>query len=683
MLMGQQPSHSDSRRSAGDSDIAIIGMSGRFPGADNIDTFWQNISTGVESFAVFSEEELVAAGVDPNLFNQPEYVRSRPVLDNIRAFDAEFFGYSPREAQLADPQQRIFLEVVWEALEMAGYATPEGRGSVGVYAGMNISSYLLTRLMLFQMGHDIDGLMIGNDKDSLATNVSFRFDLRGPSLSVQTFCSTSLVAVHMASESLRRGECDVAIAGGVSLRIPDRIGYLYQEGNQASPDGHVRTFDAKARGSMFGDGASCVALKRLDDAVLARDTVLAVIRGSAINNDGALKFSYLAPSIDGQRRCVATALARAGVDPNDISYVEAHGTATEVGDPMEVAALTSAFGPTERKQYCLLGSIKPNVGHLDRASGGTGLIKVVQSLRHDLIPGTLNFESPNPEIDFANSPFRVTADPTPWPRDPEKPRIAGVSSLGMGGTNAHAIITEAPLPQPRPQRPRRWQILPVSGRSEQAADEACTALGERLKSCPDLDLGDVAYTLQIGRRVFNHRRFVVADSTTGAATVLTGGPGKFARCDATVGRQVGFLIAGVGEQYPGMVAALYADEPQFRADVDECLSVLGFTGVAQLSDMFVEKPAGNAPANDLARLLGRAEATRQDTTDPHLVQPAIFVAEYALARQLIRWGIAPEVMVGYSLGEYVAACLSGVLSLPDALRLVAFRAKLITSQPEG
>ncbi len=678
--MDQQPAHGGSTDSAGESDIAIIGMSGRFPGANDIDTFWRNISTGVESFTRFSEEELIEAGVDPSLFGEPAYVRSRPVLDNIRGFDAEFFGYSPREASLADPQQRIFLECVWETLETAGYATPEGRGTVGVYAGMNISSYLLTRLMLFQMGADTDGLMIGNDKDSLATNVSFRLDLRGPSLAVQTFCSTSLVAVHMASESLRRGECDLAIAGGVSVRVPDRVGYLYQEGNQASPDGHVRTFDAKARGSMFGDGAAVVALKRLDQAIADRDTVFAVIRGSAINNDGALKFSYLAPSIDGQRRCISTALARAGVSPSEISYVEAHGTATEVGDPMEVAALTGAFGPTDEKQFCLLGSIKPNVGHLDRASGGTGLIKVVQALRHELIPGTLNFESPNPEIDFENSPFRVTAQPTPWPRG-DRPRIAGISSLGMGGTNAHAIITEAPPVPARPPRPRRWQVLPLSARSQRAAEQSCAALAERLGTTPH-DLGDIAYTLQVGRRVFHHRRVVVADTATRAATVLTGGAGLLGRSDATVGRTVGFLVAGVGEQYPGMVAALYADEPGFRGDVDECLTVLGLPDAAALSDVFL--PASeDAPVDDLARLLGRDTTTRRSTAQAHLVQPAVFVAEYALARQFMRWGVRPEIMVGYSLGEYVAACLSGVLSLPDALRLVAYRAELIASLPEG
>ncbi|MBC6447352.1 type I polyketide synthase [Actinokineospora xionganensis] len=680
--MDQQGLPNDTRHSTTEPEIAIIGMSGRFPGADDVDTFWRNISTGTESFTRFTDEELILGGEDPAVFRHPDYVRARPVLNDIRGFDAGFFGSSPREATLADPQQLLFVECVWETLESAGYATSEDRGAVGVFAGMNISTYLLTRPNAFKMGVEIDGLMVGNDKDALATNVSYRLDLRGPSVTVQTFCSTSLVAVHLACDSLRRGECDMALAGGVSIRVPDRTGYMYHEGNQASPDGHVRTFDAGARGSMFGDGVAVVALKRLDQALADRDTVLAVIRGSAINNDGALKFSFQAPSIDGQRRCVTSAIARAGVDPADISYVEAHGTATEVGDPMEVAALTGAFGPTEDKQYCLLGSVKPNVGHLDRASGATGLIKVVQSLRHELIPGTLNFTTPNPEIDFANSPFRVSAEPTPWPRRADRPRIAGLSSLGTGGTNAHAIITEAPAPPARPERTRRWQVIPVSARSAAAADQSCERVAARLDGATDLDVGDVAFTLQVGRKVFNHRRFVVAESTADAAAKLADPARRLGRADATVGRRVGFLIAGVGEQYPGMVAALYANESAFRDDVDECLAVLGLNAAVDLSDIFV--PAAGASTGDLARLLGRAaEPMPTPALDAHLIQPAVFVAEYALARHFLRWGVRPDIMVGYSLGEYVAACLSGVLSLPDALRLVAHRATLIASLPPG
>ena len=693
--------HGDTGTPAAGPQIAIIGMSGRFPQADDVEAFWRNVSTGAECFTRFGDEELILAGEDPKAIAQPDYVRCRPVLTDIRGADAGFFGISPREMMLTDPQQRIFPEVVWEVLEAAGYATPDDRGTVGVFAGMNVGSYLLTRPNAFRVGVSIDGLMLVNDKDALATSVAYRLDLRGPAVSVQTFCSTSLVALHLACASVRRGECDIAVAGGVSIQVPDRVGYVYHEGDQASPDGHVRAFDAGANGSMFGDGVAVVAIKRLDRALADRDTVLAVIRGSAINNDGALKFSFQAPSIDGQRRCVTAAIASAGVDPRDISYVEAHGTATEVGDPMEVAALTSAFGVTEKKQYCLLGSVKPNVGHLDRASGTTGLVKVIQALRHELIPGTVNFTSPNPEIDFENSPFRVTSQPTPWPRRAGRPRIAGISSLGAGGTNVHAIITEAPPAPARPERPRRWQVVPVSARSKQAAEQACARLADHLSTAPDLDLGDVAFTMQAGRKTFRHRQVVIADSTAGAAAALSDATAQLGRTDVTVGRRVGFLIAGVGEQYPGMVGALYADDSGFRDDVDECLAILGLTDAAQLSAIFVPTERDHAVAGDLAGMLGRAEPGQdrpepgQDRPEPgqdraartaaraHLIQPAVFVAEYALARLLMRWGIQPEIMIGYSLGEYVAACLSGVLSLSDAVRLVAYRAKLITSLPAG
>jgi acyl transferase domain-containing protein/NAD(P)-dependent dehydrogenase (short-subunit alcohol dehydrogenase family) len=697
--------------------IAIIGMSGRFPMADDVHAYWRNIVAGRECFTEFTDEELIAAGEDPKVIQQPNYVRHRPVLNDIRSADAGFFGISPREATLADPQQLIFCEVVWEVLESAGYGTPEYRGSVGVFAGMNISTYLLTRPNAFRMGVSTDGLMVGNDKDALATNVAYRLDLRGPAVSVQTFCSTSLTAFHMACNSVRLGECDMALAGGVSIRVPDRVGYVYHEGDLASPDGHVRAFDIGANGSMYGDGCAIVLLKRLDRALADRDTVLAVVRGSAINNDGALKFSFQAPSVDGQRRSIGAAIAAAGVDPADISYVEAHGTATEVGDPIEVAALTSAFGPTQEKQYCLLGSVKPNVGHLDRASGVTGLIKVVQSLRHELIPGTVNYTAPNAEIDFAASPFRVTATATPWPRQPDRPRIAGLNSLGTGGTNVHAIITEAPEPAPRPRRRGRWQILPLSARTKDAADEACTRLAGYLADEPGLDLGDVAFSLQAGRKGFQHRRVVIADSEQAAVTRLSAPETRLTGSEVVVGREAGFLIAGVGEQYPGMVADLYEEEPTFRADVDECVAILGLASAAELSDMFV--PARRGPASDLAALLGRAapaskapasrasasaapagkapasktpasktpastaQANTPEATAPHLIQPAIFVAEYALARLLGRWGVQPRIMIGYSLGEYVAACLSGVLSPSDALRLLAFRAKLITSLPGG
>lgn len=661
--------------------VAVVGMSGRFPGAGNADELWDNVTAGVESFTTFDDDELRAAGVAEDLIADPKYVRSRPVLEDIRGFDAAFFGLSPREAATIDPQQRLFTECAFEALESAGYGTADSRGVVGVYAGTNYGLYLTSRIAaMVQQGHDPEALMAGNDKDALATSVAYRLDLRGPSVAVQTFCSTSLVAVHLACASLRRGECEMAIAGGVSIRIPDRVGYLYQEGNQASPDGHVRTFDADACGSMFGDGVSVVALKPLERALADRDTVLAVVRGSAINNDGALKFSYHAPSIEGQQRCVEAALADAGVRSQDVSYVEAHGTATEVGDPMEVAALSAAFGSEPDRQNCLLGSIKPNVGHLDRASGGTGLIKVVQSLRHELIPGTKNYTTPNPEIDFAASPFLVTADNTAWPRVGDFPRIAGVSSLGMGGTNCHVIVSEAPdLPARTPSR-RRWHALPVSARSEQGADLACTRLAEFLRHQPAAELADVAYTLQAGRARFAHRRLVVADSTSGAAELLEKPERVSRRADPTVGRRVTFLIAGVGEHYPGELADLYAEDAEVRADVARCLRVLGLDEVDELTDAFT--PAESDPGS-LAAQLGRVEVAAGAAAEPSMEQPAAFVAGYVLARHLQRSGVEPTRLLGYSVGEYVAACLSGVLTLEDALALVKRRAELIAAQPGG
>ncbi|MGF1660862.1 MAG: SDR family NAD(P)-dependent oxidoreductase [Kineosporiaceae bacterium] len=680
----------------GDPHIAIIGLSGRFPGASDVDQFWENISNGLESFTTFSDEELRDAGVDPSEFADPAYVRSRPVLDDVRSFDASFFGMSPREAMLADPQQRLFTECVWEALESAGYGSPDTRGEVGVFAGTNFSTYLLTRAGGMQRaGADPDEMMAGNDKDSLATTVSYRLDLRGPSVAVQTFCSTSLVAVHLACAVLRRDECDLVVAGGVSVRQPDRVGYRYEEGNQASPDGHVRTFDDAARGSMFGDGVAVVVLKRLDRAVSDGDTILAVIRGSAVTNDGGQKFSYAAPGVDGQRRCVEAALVAAGVRPEEVSYVEAHGTATELGDPMEVAALTAAFGPGPPRGSVVLGSVKPNVGHLDRASGVTGLIKVVQSLRHGRLPGTRNFVTPNREIDFGGSPFRVTAESTDWPADPTRPRIAGVSSFGMGGTNCHVVLSEAPATPDRPQVPGRSQILPVSARWAEGADRACRALAGRLREEPDLELGDAAHTLQVGRKHFAHRRVVVADSTTEAVALLDSPTGPLARHDPAVGRRAAFIIAGVGEQYPGMVADLYADLPGFRTHVDEGTRMLGLSSVDQLCGLLTTADAPAASV-DLAGLLGRrppgddtgatpgeSPATARTIGDGALTQPAVFLVEYALARQLMSWGVEPATMIGYSLGEYVVACLAGVIDLEDALGLVAHRARLIAALPRG
>ncbi|WP_206794160.1 type I polyketide synthase [Amycolatopsis sp. MtRt-6] len=662
-----------------DRHIAIVGMAGRFPGAGTIDEFWRNLCDGVESITFFTPDELIAAGVDPAQVRDPAYVPARPVLDDVTGFDAAFFGLSPRMAALTDPQQRLFLEVCWEALEQAGYAKPGERGRVGVFGGCNLSTYLLGIAGQFTSDADasIYELVMGNDKDALTTTVSYLFDLRGPSMAVQTFCSTSLVAVHTAMRSLRAGDCEMALAGGVSVRVPDRIGHLHSPGGQESPDGHVRTFDAQAHGSMFGDGATVVVLKKLGAALRDGDHIWSVIRGSAMNNDGALKVGYTAPSVGGQSRVIADAMADARVAAEDVGYVEAHGTATELGDPIEVAALTRAFGDTAEKQYCALGSVKPNVGHLDRAAGTAGLIKASLVVREGLIPPTLHYTAPNPEIDFAHSPFRVAAELAPWHTDGGRPRIAGLNSLGMGGTNVHVVVEQPPdRPAPPPGDPdteRRYQVLPVSARTADAADTAARRLGEHLAGTPGARLADVAFTLQEGRKTFEHRRAAVASDVDTAVTALAA---PATRVEPVQDRPVAFLFAGVGEQYPGLAGELYRREPVFRAHLDECL--------AHLDGDLVTGPRGGGPS--LAALLGRGgdedpRAARLQQTE--LAQPLMFAVGYALARTLMDWGLRPAAMLGYSLGEYVAACLAGVLSLEDALALVAKRAELIAALPGG
>ncbi|MBV9820606.1 MAG: acyltransferase domain-containing protein, partial [Actinobacteria bacterium] len=671
-----------------DRRIAVVGMAGRFPGAADVATFWNNIRGGVESISFFSEEELLEAGVDPATIADPSYVPARPVLDDVSGFDAGFFGISPRMAAITDPQQRLFLEACWEALEQAGYAAPEHRGRVGVYGGSNISTYLLQMPEEAVTGGDVSTyeIIMGNDKDALTTTVSYLFELTGPSVAVQTFCSTSLVATHLAIQSLRNGECELALAGGVSVRVPGKVGHLFGPGGMESPDGHVRTFDARAKGSMFGDGVAVVALKRLSDALRDGDHIWSVIRGSAMNNDGARKVGYTAPSVVGQARVIADAMADARVSGEDISYIEAHGTATELGDPIEVAALTRAFGDTTERQYCPIGSVKTNIGHLDRAAGVTGLIKTSMSLTEELIPASLHYTSPNPEIDFDNSPFYVNAATAPWrTRDGRRP-MAGINSLGMGGTNVHVVVEQAPARPARIEGGRRYQVLPLSTRNATAADQACTRLADHLTATPDLALADVAYTLQVGRKTFEHRRVLVAGST-GEAVAGLAGPGLLSRVDAVRGRQLAFLFTGVGEQYPGMVAELYRREPEFAAELDACLRLLSDVlpdADAALADLLVGA-RGTGP--DLATLLGRTG----DQDDPRaallerteVAQPLLFAVEYALARTLMGWGIRPRVMFGYSLGEYVAACLAGVLSLPDALALVAYRAQLIATVAPG
>ncbi|HEX2084805.1 MAG TPA: SDR family NAD(P)-dependent oxidoreductase [Solirubrobacteraceae bacterium] len=679
------------RRSAATADdaVAIIGMAGRFPGAGNVGELWRNLREGVESVRFFTEDELRASGVPDELIHHPQYVPARPVVDGIEDFDAGLFGYSPREAVLHDPQHRLFLECCFEALEDSGYGAPDD-ASVGVFGGTNLSTYLLR---VYGEPELLEGLndyqaIIGNDKDALTTTVSYKLDLQGPSVAVQTFCSTSLVAVHLACRSLLDGECDRALAGGVSIRVPDRVGHLYEPGGQASPDGHVRAFDADAGGSMFGDGVAVVTLKRLSDAREDGDRVLAVIRGSAINNDGSLKVGFTAPSVVGQAQVIRDALDVAGVDPQDISYVEAHGTATELGDPIEVAALQKAFGRHDRSGWCALGSVKTNLGHLDRAAGVTGLIKTVLALRHEELPPTLHYRRPNAEIDFDGSPFFVSAELRPWRRARGRPRRAGVSSLGMGGTNAHVIVEEAPVEPPAAAPPQREpQLLVVSGKTQQAADDAVQRLAAHLRTTDDA-LADVAWTLGVGRREFEHRRALVTASPGDAAVSLADGGGVASGRAVIAPRPVGFLLAGVGEHYAGLASGLYRDEPVFREAFDACAQRLGGVLGVDLAEALFTEPAatgGPARADGLAAMLGRTSTAEGlgPLASTAVSQPAMFALEYALARLLARWGVAPSAMAGYSLGEYVAACLSGALELDEALGLVAERARLIDALPAG
>jgi amino acid adenylation domain-containing protein len=652
-------------------EIAIVGLAGRFPGAKDVEELWRNLVDGVDSIVRFPDEDLVAAGVSQETLGSPDYVKAGTFLEGIDQLDAELFGLTPREAEVIDPQHRLFLECAWEALESAGYDPETCGGVVGVYAGASLSAYSLLNVWSNLGRLDSLGSLLGFDKDHLATLVSWKLNLTGPSLAVQTACSTSLVAVHLASQGLLGGECDIALAGAASILFPHRLGYQWVEGGVTSSDGSCRTFDAAANGTVFSSGVGVVALKRLEDALAAGDTIHAVIKGSAINNDGGGRMSYTAPRMEGQTRVVRAAQVMSEVDPDTIGYVEAHGTGTALGDPIEVAALTAAFrAGTERRGFCALGSLKPNIGHLNAASGIAGLIKATLSLEHGVIPPTLHYRQPNPQIDFASSPFYVAAEPIAWPAG-EEPRRAAVSSFGMGGTNAHVILEEAPAPEPTtPSRP--WQLLVLSARSAAALESATDRLAAHLVAHPELELADVAHTLDSGRRAFDHRRIALASSWGEAVRVLAERDPERMYTTATAGRglEVDFLFPGQGTQYVGMASGLYETEPVFRDEVDRCADLLRPSLGLDLREVLF-------PAPDRAV----AAAARLERTA--LTQPALFTVEYALARLWMEWGVRPRGMIGHSIGEYVAACLAGVFSLEDALELVALRGQLMDALPAG
>ena len=653
---------------------AIVGMACRLPGARNLQEFWANLVDGVESITFFSEEELLAAGVPASEFANPAYVRAKPVLEDHDRFDAAFFGLTRREAELMDPQYRVFLETAYRALEDAGYDPARYDGEVAVYGGAGSGPYGWVNLKLNPAVTSRVGLLSINtsaNPDYLATQTSYRLDLRGPSLTVQCACSTSLVAVHLACEALRHGECDMALAGGCSIELPQVGGYLYEEGGVESPDGHCRPFDALAQGTVWGSGAGVVLLKRLGDAVADGDRIYAVVRGTAVNNDGSAKPAFAAPSVQGQTEVIAQALAVAEVSPDTITYVEAHGTGTALGDPIEVRALSEVFRTsTTAAQFCGIGSVKSNIGHLSQAAGVAGVIKTALALHHGMIPPTINFRRPNPRIAFEGSPFFVNSTLRSWEPD-GAPRRAAVSAFGIGGTNAHAVLEEAPPPEPSgPSRPS--QLLAVSARGPAALSAVCGELGQRLAREPELPLPDIAFTLALGRRSHAHRRAVVCAGTAAAGALLTSPAGRSvvtAREPARP-RSVVFVFPGQSAQHPDMGRGLWESEPAFRAEVDACARHLEPELGLDLREVLYPGPGE-----------GDAAAARLERTE--LTQPALFTVEYALARLLMGWGVEPAAMIGHSIGEYVAACLAGVFPLDAALRLVAARARLMQSLPAG
>ncbi|XYH99049.1 SDR family oxidoreductase [Sorangium sp. So ce1128] len=672
------------RRAAAGNDIAVVGMACRFPGASDLETFWQNLVEGRESISSFTEEEALAAGVDPTSAKSPSYVKASPMVADVDRFDAEFFGLTAREADLMDPQHRLFLECAWEAFEVAGYDPVTHEGPVGVYAGAAMNTYFINNILpsrgdvdanddLSAMTLDSMGgfqLMVAGDKDYLPTRISYKLNLTGPSINVQTACSTGLVAIHMACQAILAGECDMALAGGSSVKAPVHAGHLYQEGMIVSPDGHCRAFDANARGTIFGSGAGAVLLKPLEDAIRDRDPIFAVIKGSAVNNDGGVKVGYMAPSGDGQAAVVAEAMAVANVTPDTVGFVEAHGTGTEMGDPIEISGLAEAFRKgTNRAGYCAVGSVKTNVGHLQITSGTAGFIKAALALHHKVIPPTLHFERPNPAIDFASSPFFVNTEALPWKS--EGLRRAGVNSLGIGGTNAHAILEEAPPPAPRGDEvARSTHVLSLSARSPAALGELAARylafLDRRGGEAPAL--ADVCYTSNVGRSHFEHRLALAAGSIEAlrealAARSAEGAAPQPAR-PAGARPKILFLFSGQGSQQAGMGRVLFETQSAFRAALERCHELLRGRLEVGLLDVLYPKEGQASP-------IDRTEYT----------QPALFAIEHALYEMWRSFGVEPAAVVGHSVGEYVAACAAGVFSLEDGLELIAERARLMAAQP--
>ncbi|MDP4179619.1 MAG: beta-ketoacyl synthase N-terminal-like domain-containing protein [Bacillota bacterium] len=643
--------------------IAIIGMSGRFPGAKDMNEFWSNLYNGVESVKFFNRDELIKMGIDEHLIDNPRFVAADAILDGMDQFDASFFDYSAREAEIMDPQHRLFLESAWEVLESAGYSSDLYDGRIAVYAGANLSGYMIRNLYSNKgLVENIGSfkIMLANGQDFLATKVSYKMNLMGPSVNVNTLCSSSLVAVHYACQSLMNFDCDIALAGGVSFQVSRNEAFFYQEGGIGSSDGHCRAFDSKANGTVSGSGLAVVALKRLEDAIADGDYRHAVIKGTGINNDGSNKNSYTAPNVDGQAECIAEAIAVSGVNPETITYIDAHGTGTNLGDPIEMAALTKAYQSyTEKKQFCAIGSVKTNIGHLVNAGGLASVIKTVLAMKNRAIPPSLNFEEPNPKIDFVNSPFYVNTSLSKWETD-GFPLRAGVSSFGIGGTNTHIIIEEAPAIEASEDSDRPWQLISLSAKTENVLENMTRNLAGYVSENPGSSLADIAFTLHVGRRNFNHRKIMLVRDMDDFAKEIEGN--VFSRFQKTNEQSLIFMFPDVDSYYMNMGSELYRTEKMFKETVDNALKILeDQTGINIHNQMFKSR-------NELL--------TDQKLEDEYK-EASVFIIEYALARLLMNWEINPEYLAGKGIGEWVAACISGVFSLEDALRLVSSKVDLL------
>ncbi len=650
------------------ADIAVVALSGRFPKARDVDEFWANLRAGVDATSTFSRDEMAADGVPDELLDDPSYVGVRGFLDGAEDFDAGVFGYTPGQAELLDPQQRLLLESACDALEVAAHGAADG-SRVGVFVGTTLSKYLLAMLGSPRLRARIDPLtMVAAERDCAATRIAYKLNLTGPALTVQSACSTSLVAVHLAVSALRNGDCDTALAGGASVSVPRRAGYRHEAGGAFSADGSSRPFDHRATGTVPGDGVGVVVLRRLADAVAAGDRILAVVKGTAVNNDGAAKVGYTAPSVDGQVAVIRAAHRNAGVAPASISYVEAHGTATPVGDPIEVAALTEAFGDVPAGR-CLIGSVKSNLGHLDSAAGITGFIKTVLQLHHRELVPSLHFEAPNPLLELDRTPFRVSTELSDWPQPPDSPRRATVSAFGVGGTNAHVVLEEYQDPG-RPARvvdepgPERLVVLSA------ASPDACRAMREQWADALTVpspadpaDLAEIADSAATGRPARRYRWFTATRSRKDLVEALRADDRSAVRAASPAPRTT-FVFPGAGGQYRGMAATLARTEPVFAEALQRCVAAAGTHGV------------------QLGPLLARPDSANR-LTEPREAVPALFAVEYALAQLLTAWGVRPEALVGHSTGEYVAACVAGVFGVEDAVRLLILRADLATSGADG